>query len=293
MIGGKRMVCLTIDLGESYLKTAIYTQITKQLIEKEQFDSPDTWDKMKRLLDACIKTYIESYDISAISFSLPGTIHQETGKIEGLQSLEYLEEIDFRETFTSTYELPVFVESRVRCAGAAEISLGMKDEHVNALVLLVDEGISGAIYYEGNNYTGMHQRAGDFGKILLDGKRDLNELCSPVAMAKRYSKDRNQEFTAKEIFQRAEDGETEAISFYEELFYYIALAIYNFQYSFDPEWIILSGEITQEEKIFEPINRKLMEIVNENKKGAIIPQIRLAHFQSDASLIGAGVLATK
>ncbi|MGM0123940.1 hypothetical protein IGI37_001314 [Enterococcus sp. AZ194] len=285
------MVCLAIDLGDKYLKTAIYTQFTKQLIEREQFGSPETWDKMRRLIDACIMTYMGTYEVSAISFSISGRLNQTTGQIDEAPILNYLEGVKFQEYFSEKYSLPIFMENQTISAGTAEIILGIKDEQINALFLKIDSAVSGAIFNEGKTYQGMHQQAGSFGKILLDGKREFNELASLSTLVNTYSQNKEKEYTVKEIFQLSEEGDTEAAALYEELFHYVALGIYTLQVSFDPEWIILGGEIAQEEAILDAINRKLITIVN--RSGGIIPQVRLSTFSDEASLLGAGVLATK
>ncbi|KAF1296758.1 hypothetical protein BAU15_08925 [Enterococcus sp. JM4C] len=289
--GGNNMVCLTIDLGATHLKTAIYTQFTKQLIEKEQFDSPKTWDKMRRLIDACIITYMGSYEISALSFSLPGGINESTKQIEEADSLPYLNGVAFQNYFEGKYTMPVFVENQAICAGAAETTLGMKDEQVNALYLKIETVVTGAIFNEGKNYRGMHKRAGSFGKMLMDGGKDFSQLASLTRLAEVYSGNSEQKISPQEILKLAREGDKKAKNLFEELFRSIATAIYTLQVSFDPEWLILSfGEtLTHDPMILEEINRELVVIVN--KKGGIIPQIRWATFPEDAALLGAGEAA--
>jgi len=67
----------------------------------------------------------------------------------------------------------------------------------------------------------------------------------------------------------------------------MAIGIFNIQYTYDPEVIILGGTICGREHYLTSINKKLDEIMNNGTERRIKPRIRKCQFGKDASKIGA------
>ena len=83
----------------------------------------------------------------------------------------------------------------------------------------------------------------------------------------------------------------DAVTATEELYHYLALGIYNMQYTIDPEYIVLGGGITKKADLLDHLYRKLAEIMNYGQRCPIMPKIRIAKFGNDANLIGAALTA--
>lgn len=280
------MTILTIDIGGSSVKSGIFTN---QLSDQKQFQSPATLSEMQEKLDQLIQSYIDEYSIEAIGFSVPGIANQETGRVDGVSSLRYIHDFDFVAYFKEMYQLPVYFENDANCACKAEIHLGIAGEVKNALFMVIGTGVGGTIISNGQIQPGQHSYGGEFGMMLVDGRRELSELGSAVHMARKYSALKGQEYTGEEVFKLAEAGEEDALSMTEELYHYLALGIYNMQYTIDPEYIVLGGGITKKPDLLDHIYRKLAEIMNYGQRCPILPKLRVAQFGNDANLIGAAL----
>ena len=175
------MTILTIDIGGSSVKSGIFTN---QLSDQKQFQSPATLSEMQEKLDQLIQSYIDAYPIEAIGFSVPGIANQETGRVDGVSSLRYIHDFDFVTYFKETYQLPVYFENDANCACKAEIHLGIAGEVKNALFMVIGTGIGGTIISNGQIQPGQHSYGGEFGMMLVDGRRELSELGSAVHMAR-------------------------------------------------------------------------------------------------------------
>lgn len=280
------MTILTIDIGGSSVKSGIFTN---QLSDQKQFHSPATLNEMQQQLDKLIQSYMDTYPIEAIGFSVPGIANQETGRVDGVSSLRYIHDFDFVAYFKEKYHLPVYFENDANCACKAEIHLGIAGEVKNALFMVIGTGVGGTIISNGQIQSGEHSYGGEFGMMLVDGRRELSELGSAVHMARKYSALKGQEYTGEEVFELAEAGEEDAIEMTEELYHYLALGIYNMQYTIDPEYIVLGGGITKKPDLLDHIYRKLAEIMNYGQRCPILPKLRIAQFGNDANLIGAAL----
>lgn len=111
--------------------------------------------------------------------------------------------------------------------------------------MVIGTGVGGTIISNGQIQPGEHAYGGEFGMMLVDGRRELSELGSAVHMARKYSKLKRKEYTGEEVFALAEAGEVDAVTATEELYHYLALGIYNMQYTIDPEYILCQRFVSQ------------------------------------------------
>ncbi|MHC5268295.1 ROK family protein [Enterococcus sp. LJL98] len=282
------MTILAIDIGGSSVKSAIYTH---ELADRQQFYSPASLSEMQEKLDQMITYYLEKYPIEAIAFSVPGIPNQETGRVDGVSSLRYIHDFDFLPYFKEKYQRPVYFENDANSACKAEVHLGIAGDVQNALFMVIGTGVGGTIISNGKIQPGEHSYGGEFGMMLVDGRRELSELGSAVHMARKYSKLKGKDYTGEEVFALAEQGEVDALAATEELYHYLALGIYNMQYTIDPEYIVLGGGITKKADLLDQIYRKLAVIMNYGQRCPILPKLRIAKFGNDANLIGAALTA--
>ena len=73
----------------------------------------------------------------------------------------------------------------------------------------------------------------------------------------------------------------------EDMYSHLARAVYNIQYSFDPELFVIGGAISEREDFVENITRHLHAIFDKVGIARIRPQVTRAEFGNAANLIGA------
>ena len=85
----------------------------------------------------------------------------------------------------------------------------------------------------------------------------------------------------------ADQGDLLAQKEAQVLYDNLAQAIYNLQYSFDPEAIILGGGVSQADFLVPNIEKALQEILKQVDIAPFMPTIRTCQYHNDANLIGA------
>lgn len=285
------MSLLVIDIGGSSVKSAIFQP---ELQDFKKFTSPLTLEEMKANMHQLISYYQDKYQLTGISFSVPGIPDQGSGYVKGASSLHYIHEFNFKEYFKTKYQLPIFFENDANCACKAEVFMGSAKGVESALFVVIGTGIGGAIFLDGEIQPGFHNFGGEFGMMLIDRRHEWSELGSAVHMARKFSQLKQKEYTGEQVIQLGEQGEDlEAVKACESLYHYLALGLYNLQYVIDPACIILSGGITQHPQLLANIERKLAEIMNYGQRCPVKPKLVKAQFGNDANLIGAGLVATQ
>lgn len=277
---------LVIDIGGTSVKVGKWENTQLEVITT--FGSPKTWielkGKLQKILDYDIK------GITSVNFSVPGVPNHQNGCIDGASSLAYLHEVNFIEEMRKIFAVPVYFENDATCASLAEIHLGAGKKYNDMLFVVIGTGIGGSVVYDRKIINGKHGYAGEFGMMLVDGVQEWAVLGSAVHMAKKVSEIKQEELTGEEVFKLSEQGDVIAVKATEELYHYLALGIYNLQYMFDPEVIILGGGISRKPQIIDDINRHLKKIMEYGQRSPLFPKLTTCKFGNDANLIGAAML---
>ena len=165
------------------------------------------------------------------------------------------------------------------------------------LLLFVALGIGGAIVKDKKVHTGIHKHGGEFGYCIVDYDKDGGEkyltwsrVGSTSALARAISQRKGLEekdIDGLKAFQLYDEGDIIAVEEVNKYFRYMAIGIYNIQYTYDPEVIVLGGAISEREGYIESINEKLDEIMSNNTDGKIKPIIKKCAYGNDANMIGA------
>lgn len=279
-----------VDIGGSSVKYGVWIQ--NQLIPLNSFSSPATWNEMKNKLAFSFSQTSQHYELCGISFSLPGIVNQTTGYLEGASSLRYLHGFSFREEMQQLFGLPISMENDANCATIAELELGSGKEYSDLIFMIIGTGVGGTIVNNRMLRLGAHQFSGEFGMMLVNGYQSLSELGSAVWMARKVEDQKKLvrgTLSGADVFQLAEEGDKIAKNAVEELYHYLAVGIYNLQYVYDPEVIILGGGISQKVDIIKSLYQALDKIIEVIPHSPIYPVIKTCTFHNDANLIGAAL----
>lgn len=282
------MALLVLDIGGSSVKYGIWIQDC--IVDKESFVTPATWDGMKESLLKVKNEMDAKYELEGVAISSPGSINQVNGVIEGASSIPYIHNFLIFKELKEMFKCPVSIENDANCAGLAELWKGAAKGLKNVVFVVVGSGIGGAVIIDGKIQYGKHLFAGEFGYMLLTDQNTFSDLGTAVNMAKRYAKRKNlaeNAISGKEVFELAEQGDAIALNEVDTFYRYLAQGIYNLQYSFDPEKIIIGGGVSSKSDLIQQLNVKLEQIVKQVKIAPFIPEIALCEFKNDANLIGA------
>ncbi|WP_192987943.1 ROK family protein [Carnobacterium mobile] len=282
------MTLLAIDIGGTSIKHSIWEN--DELCYKDSIKTPTTWEEMKRSLIKIKETAEETFTIDGVAFSSPGAVNQEKRIIEGASALPYLHNFPVYDELEAVFNCPVSFENDANCAALAEIWKGAAKGLKNVLFVVVGTGIGGSVIVDGQIQHGKHLFGGEFGFMLMTENATFSDLATAVNMAARYAERKGCErgtFSGKEVFQLAEEGDLIAQEEVATFYTYLARGIYNLQYSFDPEIILIGGGISSKAGLVERLDEEFGKILQTVKIAPFKPIIKTCDFKNDANLIGA------
>ena len=95
--------------------------------------------------------------------------------------------------------------------------------------------------------------------------------------------------TGLDVFELCEKGDEIALKEVDKYYYTMAVGIYNIQYTYDPEVIILGGAISEREDYINEINKRLDYMMGTEcgLEGTIKPLVKRCVYGNDANKLGA------
>lgn len=282
------MGIVAFDIGGTSVKYGFWEN--EALSDKGSFKSPRTWDGMKEKLLRIKEEMAEKYMIDGVTFSAPGAVNQIGRVIEGASALPYLHNFSIYEELEELLGYKVAIENDANCAALAEVWRGSAKGLKNVLMVVVGTGIGGSVIINGEVQHGAHLFGGEFGYTLLTETQTFSELGTAVKMAERYGKRtgmQKSDITGEEVFHLAESGDETAQEEAETFYRSLARGIFNLQYSYDPDLILLGGGVSNKPDIIDQLNKRFSEILEKVQIAPFMPQVKTCFFKSDANLIGA------
>lgn len=277
-----------IDIGGTSIKFGAW--VNNELITLGSEPTPDNIASFYKILKHRVDEIKAAYaDISGVAISSPGAVNKEARQIDGASAIRYIHGFPIFEQLETLFDLPVSIENDANCAALAEVANGAGKDSKNVLFLVLGTGIGGAIIFDGKIFHGSHLYGGEFGFMLVNDHETLSEACSPVNLARKYNEITGEGLTGKEVFDLADQGNQIAYELREKMLKSLAVAIYNLQYSYDPEKFILGGGVSNNPRLLPLLKKKIHEVVASVPIAEIEPEVELCQFKSNANLYGAVV----
>lgn len=276
------------DIGGTSVKYAFWQE--DDLIDKGSFPSPTTWVGMKQELRRVKEKYAEQYVVEGVAISSPGAVNQAARVVEGASALPYLHQFPIYDELEEMFGCKVALENDANCAALAEVWKGSAKGLDNVLMVVVGTGIGGSVIINGEVQHGAHLFGGEFGFMLLNETQTFSQLGTAVKMAQRYCERKGYPIgtvNGEEVFRLAETGDDIAAEEAEVFYQSLARGIYNLQYSYDPDLILLGGGVSNKPDILEQLEKRFELILKQVGIAPFVPKVETCYFKSEANLIGA------
>ena len=283
-----------LDVGGSAIKYALMDE-TGCFIEKSSLPTPKkSLDDLLDAIDSIVKSFRQSYLVNGLAVSMPGAVNTETGYIEGITALPYLHGPNIKKLLQERTGLPVEIENDANCAGLAEGWIGAAKDAADYLCIVIGTGIGGAVVLDKKIRHGKNGFAGEFGYMVMEDYlgQQAGETWSSLAavggLIKQVAKRKGMEpdvLSGKVIFDFAENGDADVQDEIEKFMKRLAVGIYNLQFIFDPEKILIGGAISHRDGFIEQINERLQQMKYD--KEGIAVTVERCQFGNDSNLIGA------
>lgn len=287
---------MVYDIGGSGTKWSIIDEVGNFIISGHE-SIPETVDVFfEKLIEVC-NTNKDKYKLEGIAISAPGAVDVDSGIIEGISAILYIHGPNFKQIFKKTTGLDVEIENDANCAALGESWLGAGKESKDMAFVVCGSGIGGALIKDGKLHKGNNLHGGEFGYCILDID-DLadnpyltwSRVGSTGALIRRYksnSQNLNADITGEDIFSLAQNGDKIAQESIQSFYRYMAIGIYNIQYSYDPEVIVIGGAISERPDFLSGLKIAIDDIFALGAEGTIRPKVICSKYGNKANQLGA------
>lgn len=291
-----------INLEKDYIR-AVLTNLDSKIIEETKKEltvltEDEILDIMKMLIEHLMNFKEDIKDkLLGIGISLPGIINEDELTLEVATNFR-LKNISFKE-LNSYFNIPIFLENEANAGAIAESKLGIAKDLKNLIYVSITEGVGGGIFIDNGMYKGKDKRAGEIGHMcIIKNGRQCNcgrkgcweTYASNRALIKDYNKKSSETVKSiNEIIKRYNLGEENAIYVIEEYIDNLAEGIQNLIFIFNPDYIVIGGEISKYSDIFsKKISNKVFNSNEFYKEGDV--NILFSSLGDDSNILGAALI---
>lgn len=284
------MVVVCFDLGGTTVKSAV---IDKQdILSKKSCPTPANLEGLLAWMKEIIS---QQETVAAIALSVPGSVNQETGVIEGISAIPYIHGISWYELLAD-YQIPVFLENDANCVGLSQ--LVHQPDLQDFCCVVIGTGIGGAVIVNQRLVRGYKGYGGEFGYTMIEGIHspltNWSQFASTGNMVNRVRKAKGDNgWDGLTVFEAAEQGDMICQQALADMYRNLAIGLINIFYTLGPEEIFIGGAISRNETFLTGVRQALEGFKADNPDLPEIPRISACHFQGDANLMGAYVLTTQ
>ena len=282
---------LAIDVGGTALKIGLLTE-EGEILESDSKKTPKTLDAFYQIIE---DTFHEYEGVKGLALSLPGAVDSETGIIGGSSALDYIHGPNIKEELEKRLQVRVEMENDANCAALAEVWKGAASDVNDCCFIVSGTGIGGAVVKNKRIHKGQHLHGGEFGYMIADFNFETKEMKtwsdvgSTVAVVRAVAKAKGVDVASldgRDIFDHYhEDSDYEKAV--DKYYYVLANGIYNLQYAYDPQKIIIGGGISVRDDLLDEVNQRLDVNFHRFKHAKIRPVVVTCQYHNDANLLGA------
>jgi glucokinase len=218
--------------------------------------------------------------IRGIGVGAPWITYSIDGKIPWTPSQEW-HDFPLKENLEERFHLPVVLDNDVNLSALGEMWFGVGQNCNNLILMIVENGIGAGIVINGAVYRGSHFAAGEIGYLIPDrsmlgvsriGYGALESLASGksiveqarAALKTKLSVEELETLTAAKVFEAYQKQEKWVQPLMLDMFDYLAQAVATLAICFDPDVIVLSGDVSLLADVFT-------EEIYQRIEGGVIP----------------------
>lgn len=309
-----------LDVGGTTMKAAVIDDTGKPLTAPVSMDTQPERGQEAGLETMCetIRRAVQAAkltmdDIAAIGVATPGLMDIKAGLILDPPNLKPWKNVPVRHHIATAFGKPTAYQNDANAAAFGEYWVGA-GRAVNSMVMFtLGTGVGGGIIIGDRVIEGEHSHGGELGHLRIE-LPDRGRLCgcghrgcleaygsasavvqrAREAMAgfygptrlRRYQTANDDEFTSKEVFDLAREGDRLAMRIVDETALFLAMGATAIIATVDPQMIVFGGGMIA-------AGDMLLTLIQENvnRFGLSFPtksvEVRYAELGSDAGLIGA------
>jgi len=239
----KAKTVLGVDIGGTKIKTGrVFGEevVQTSLSKVNQNDSQE--DSLSRLLMTIDE--VMTADVEAIGIGVPAVVDPDSGMVYDVQNIPTWKKVPLKELVQKQFNVPVHLNNDANCFALGEKYFGKAKPYENCIALSLGTGLGMGILIDNKLYNGVLCGAGEIGMLpYKDGI--LEQYAGSFFFEETYGE------SARALYQKAIDKDTDALSAFNEFGVHLGVAIKAILYLYAPECIILGGSISNAYPFFK------------------------------------------
>ncbi|KOO03942.1 DNA-binding transcriptional regulator NagC [Vibrio nereis] len=290
--GGRRAISLTTEIepfhsiavriGRDYIQFSLYNLGAEELASDYTEFFYTTQEELVEGLLSHLKQFISTNhsiinQLIAIGIALPGLVNPETGVVEYMPNIS-IDKLSLAELVKNTFHVECFVGNDVRGMALAEHYFGASRDCQDSILVSVHRGTGAGIIVNGQVFLGHNRNVGEIGHIQIDPLGEqcqcgnfgcLETVAANPAIIERVNKLIAQGYesslttldtiTIGDICEHANLGDELAKQSLVRVGNQLGKAIAITINLFNPQKIVIAGNVTQCEEIIFPAIRRNVE----------------------------------
>lgn len=282
---------LCIDAGGTSIKMGILDEMGN-IKETTKVPTPSTLEDMYQAIE---KAYFKHAPLDGVALSMPGAVDSEKGVIGGSSAIDYIHGPLIKHDLQERLHVRVEMENDANCAALAEVWKGAASDVDDCCFIVSGTGIGGAVVKDRRIHKGVHLHGGEFGYMIAEFDFDTHEMRtwsdigSTMAVVRAVAKEKGVDVASldgKDIFDHYHDDPIYE-KYVDKFYYVLANGIYNLQYAYDPQKIVIGGGVSVREDLLTELNQRLDFIFQHLTHAKVRPQVLTCQYHNDANLLGA------
>lgn len=259
------IVILTADIHARYASVAI-VDLHGRFLDRQRVpvcsDPVRSTERIGRAMEYFRERHA-ALTFEGVGISVPGRVDPTDNRLLMSPNLPW-KDYDIRTPLTKRLKLEVQLDNAANACLLSELWFGRVEKIRNAVLIIISEGVGGAILADGRLVTGAQGMAGEFGHICIDlsgpvcgcGARGCWEVFASSKALTRYYKQlspRNAVPSPLEIVSLALDGDSHARTALERQIEAIGRGLHLLSAIISPDLILFTGDVAFFWDICEPL----------------------------------------
>ncbi|MGM1047839.1 MAG: ROK family transcriptional regulator [Bacillota bacterium] len=281
-----------VDVNGAVMVSKVHHRIPEESVEMTLFT-------IVRMLQEIVESEgLDSSRIAGIGVGLPGIVDNENGQVVFSVQLGW-RNVDIAQRLKALTGYEVAVDNELKVKALAEHVRGAAAGSKRTALLGFGTGVGSALIVEGEIYRGESNSAGEIGHITIDPNGAMCE-CGKAGCLQTYMITSSLLLEAnkvrkigslEEIFEARRSKEMWAVQLIERALTYIAITVNNVLCVYNPDIVILSGELIEN---FPEIRQEIEDLcfnrfVWEPLRDSF--SLQYTALGEDGVMIGSGLLA--
>lgn len=224
-----------IDLGATNVRAGKVTNGEIVQLESERIKRGDTPDVLVNQIKRLIKK-VNGPEVAGIGVGVPSVVDVKKGIVYDVVNIPEWKEVPLKSLLEEEFDITTSVNNDANCFALGERYFGKGRGYDSVVGLILGTGFAAGLVMNGKLYAGRNCGAGEVGMLPY-----LDSIYEHYCCAQYFDRHHNRD--GKEVFEKAEAGDEEALEIFQSFGTHVGKGIQAVMYAYDPEVIVFGGSV--------------------------------------------------